>query len=214
MKVFLLLIIFSLFGINDVPAQKKYSTWRGDTLVEIKLLTKNRVILTEHPKQTLIEIEGNLSTNSNEKKICGMQTLTHYQSYGEYQIIGDKLNLFFKDENPIEKVEIKLLNIKTDYKNIKVKVNKQIDTYYDLKISQNNIELLHMLSFEEISSFSIDNIHFPLILEYNNNIKELNLPTRYNIELFVTINELKSLSYRKNQEVTFSLKQITESNKR
>jgi len=166
MNLFLIFSIFFLCQIDSGYSQKEYTITKKDTTIVIKLLSEGRVILEEYPKQVRTEERNLVTTSLDGKKICGMQTSIYYESYGRYEIHGDELFLVFEDENPMEKIEIKPFSIKNDSSKTKVKITKPLNTLYDLKISQNNLQLFNILSFEESSIVSIEDVGKPIVLEY------------------------------------------------
>jgi len=208
-----IILIFILLPFQSAFCQEiltEYSFKKVDTLVVIKLFKDSRVLFEEHPVQEIKLRENFSNTTQDEKKICGLQTLIYYQSYGTYELTDSNITLNFIDENPIEKVILKPLEkLSVEQKTI-VEIIKNFDTFYDLSIYQKENELCNIFSFGEKCDFTIENTNNPLILDYNGYSKTVHLISEKNIELTVIINDLKGNNRIKNKNLIFYLNELTE----
>lgn len=216
MKKIILIILFCVFKIasaQTVPnTNTEYNFKKGDTLVVIKLLKNNRVLFEEHPKQE-IKQRGNFSNITPDgKRICGFQTLIYYQSYGTYELTDSEIILNFKDENPIEDINIIYLDKIADTDSINVTIKKDFDTIYDLSISQNDKEVSYIISFEENCEFILTDKTNPLILNYDNNFKTIDVPKDQNIKIIVSINDFKGDNHIKNKRLVFNQNVLNKNN--
>jgi len=177
----------------------------------IKLLPNKRVLFEVTEKISYPDSTNIIRTTEDGKKICGFRiSYLINQSYGFYKNDGQNIILTFKDENPIEKVELKVSDRKANKQNTIVKVKKDFDTYDDLKIYQKGKELCHILSFGETCEFITNDLINPLILNYNGNLKTVHLNSEKNIEIVVSINDLKGNNQIKNESLVYSIDELKE----
>lgn len=228
MKKIILIILF--FTVKNVSAQFStikiistqtkpntitvYNFKRMDTLFTIKLLKNNRVLFEEFPKQEIIprkKTSKSRKKSPNKKRhripICGTQVSTYYQSYGTYILTNSKIILNFKDENPIEDIKVKILDNFAGEESNKVKV-EAFDFLNDISIYQDNKRVCFIYAIEEDCEFLLTDRTRPLTLNFNGFVKDIDLPLEGNINVVVSINELKTWSHIKNKVLDFDIDKL------
>ena len=210
--VVFLLILFSTILIYSQENNEKTKIYtlinKDSTQIEIELLPNERVLFRETPNEKIKPRKDFKSKTDNGKRICGLQFYVIHQSYGKYKIKNDSIYLTFIDENPIEKVEIKVSEKKNNKKETVITVNKNESTY-DLEVYQNGKEVLNIIPFLESEKAKLDNIDKPVVIKYRENNRKIKLNSKNDTEITVTINDLKSFNHIRNTMLIYCIKDIT-----
>ncbi|MBC3847903.1 hypothetical protein H8K90_16020 [Winogradskyella echinorum] len=207
--ILLFALIFSQYNFSQNSDEiKTFETQDGKT---IKLLPNNRVLFEVSEKISYPDSTNVIRTTNDGKKICGLRiSYLLHQSYGFYRYDGQNIVLTFQDENPIEKIDINTTDTKINEQQTLVRVKKEFDTFFDLKVYQEDKELCNILSFGESCNFTIEDTKKPLVLDYNGNLKTIKLNLDKEIEIIVSINDLKGNNQIKNESLVYNISELIE----